>query len=131
MALIFCDGFDHYATADIYSKWSIQSSGVIGGYGRFGTNGWYANGGWMGGLRTPLSWSTQGTIGFAFMPNNDWHMCSLMSGTTNQVGLYYLSSTNQIQLTLNAPVNTRNSPMNPLRPGSPIEESMMIMKIVA
>lgn len=42
MALRFCDGFDHYATADITKKWTspIQSGAPnIGAYGRFGTNG--------------------------------------------------------------------------------------------
>jgi len=47
MALRFCDSFDHYASADLLSKWSSVSDGdyAIGAIGRFG-NG--------------LSWTMQG-----------------------------------------------------------------------
>lgn len=41
MALMFMDSFDHYATADIFEKWTVAVSGspVIGAYGRNSTNG--------------------------------------------------------------------------------------------
>jgi len=40
MALLFCDGFDHYATADVLKKWSGYNTDLtIGAYGRFGSSG--------------------------------------------------------------------------------------------
>jgi len=47
MALRFCDGFDHYATADITKKWTglIGNTPGIGAYGRFGTSGVQGSGG--------------------------------------------------------------------------------------
>ncbi len=40
MALLFCDSFDHYATADLTEKWSSSANAPdIGAYGRNSTNG--------------------------------------------------------------------------------------------
>lgn len=38
MALLFCDSFDHYVTADMFKKWG-SGGGTIGAVGRNGTNG--------------------------------------------------------------------------------------------
>ena len=39
MALLFCDSFDHYATAQLAMKWFSATDFTIGAYGRNGTNG--------------------------------------------------------------------------------------------
>ena len=39
MSLLFIDGFDHYATADITKKWTTASAATIGVTGRRGTGG--------------------------------------------------------------------------------------------
>lgn len=39
MTLLFCDSFDHYATADIAKKWTDTNAVTIGATGRNGTNG--------------------------------------------------------------------------------------------
>ena len=41
MALLFCDGFDHYATADLAKKWSYISNYALisASYARYGTGG--------------------------------------------------------------------------------------------
>ena len=38
MSLLFCDSFDHYATADITSKWTVNAGGIIASGGRNSTN---------------------------------------------------------------------------------------------
>lgn len=38
MALLFCDSFDHYVTANVFKKWT-SGGGTIGAFGRNGTNG--------------------------------------------------------------------------------------------
>jgi hypothetical protein len=46
MALIFCDGFDHYATADFLQKWDISTGQLpdVTTGGRFGGNKFWAGG---------------------------------------------------------------------------------------
>jgi hypothetical protein len=52
MALLFCDGFDHYATADLTKKWTAAGSGAtIGTAGRDGSGNLAttaASAGWAG-----------------------------------------------------------------------------------
>ena len=36
MALLFCDGFDHYATAQINNKWTSSSGATVAAVGREG-----------------------------------------------------------------------------------------------
>ena len=102
MALIFCDSFDHYATANLLSKWTTISGGTftVGSYGRFGTNGL---------LMGPAGYAVPGfyirkefsslafvaTVGCAFylpdlgLPGG---VIGLFSGSTYQVRLYHDTS---------------------------------------
>lgn len=43
MSLLFCDSFDHYATADINTKWTGNQVASISASGRNGTSAFYGN----------------------------------------------------------------------------------------
>ena len=67
MSLLFMDGFDHYATADIAKKWTTTGSGGISAVGRRSGNGLST-----GALTTEKSLaSNEGTliVGFAINPS--------------------------------------------------------------
>lgn len=78
MAIIFCDGFDHYAKADITKKWDSQylylegsTGGLAADKGRNGTSGWSygrpSNYLWKAFPTGPLQ---SFTIGAGFNPTN-------------------------------------------------------------
>jgi len=69
MSLLFCDGFDHYATADITKKWTTQSLGTINtSAGRRSGGAWLcANGNAYLTKTLPGSYSTI-IMGFAWKP---------------------------------------------------------------
>ena len=111
MALLFCDSFDHYATADITTKWNNArinipgptgtSTVTIGAFGRNGTNG--ARFTW--GVPSQYPYIARGVsasgataiIGAAFNPNS-------LSPTSSANPLYAIfdSATVQCSLRVNA-----------------------------
>lgn len=89
MALIFCDSFDHYATADLLAKYTLQNSTVtIAASGRFGSglvcqggNGRYmardipAQTTYIAGFALKFSSSLNGTgVMFAFRESGTTHV---------------------------------------------------------
>ena len=93
MSLLFCDGFDHYATAQIPTKWSQQGTSanwpsISSSGGRFG--GGYLETGWTGYVRTTLTSRATWIIGVAAFFNrleglgSGWALISLLdSGTVH------------------------------------------------
>ena len=73
MALLFCDGFDHYATADIPLKWNDNASGFssIGAGGR-NSNAVLLSGGGGGYTKRTCPNASGDTVivGFAYKPTN-------------------------------------------------------------
>jgi len=70
MALLFIDGFDHYATADLGAKYTATSGGTIGGgYARTGAGGLYST---SSSARQSITLApattASGVCGFAFQP---------------------------------------------------------------
>lgn len=91
MALLFMDGFEHYATADIDKKWTAVTSVTIGSNtGRRGGFGAYLNSTTDNLSKTlPSSYSTI-IVGFAYKPtavNANGHIIVLREGTTNHISL--------------------------------------------
>lgn len=68
MALLFMEGFDHHATADLTAKWTtIGGSPTVGAsYKRNGTNGCETAYGDQLDITVPTTTSTLGVCGFAF-----------------------------------------------------------------
>ena len=67
MAVLFMDGFSHYATADLELKWTTNASGIItAGAGRFGTGALQFSGGVASTVKSALSSQATYIIGFAF-----------------------------------------------------------------
>ena len=91
MALLFCDSFDHYLTADINEKWVTASNASISaGNGRRSTaGGWISSTQYFG-----CSLANQATIicGAAYavagVPTSIARILSLWDSATQQVGLY-------------------------------------------
>ena len=90
MALLFCDGFDHYATADILAKWDLRGNNEYLVGGRFGNGIQFVNTNWFVGkyLTSHATW----IIGFAvyFSPvvgsGNPWFL--LLDDGSIQVSVY-------------------------------------------
>jgi len=89
MALRFCDGFDHYATADITKKWDlVNACSINGAYGRFGTPGLYVNYYMYKVFDNQATW----IVGMGFQPNawvNNVPDVSIIDNGTCQVDLRY------------------------------------------
>jgi hypothetical protein len=90
MALLFMDGFDHYATADVTEKWTSVSDAshpVIGAYGRTGTQGLLLSGANQIGsvVMTVLGGVDEAIVGFAF---------KLASGAPSGAALWAFGSAN-------------------------------------
>lgn len=43
MSLLFCDGFDHYVTADLLKKWTRGFGNILNNVGRRGSAAWYGS----------------------------------------------------------------------------------------
>lgn len=94
MALIFVDSFDHYATADLSSKWDNTSdsnlAGTVGATGRNGTQGiTFPN---LGQRSVNVPSAATYILGFAVQrtaaPSTATHqLCSFKEGTTIHVDL--------------------------------------------
>ncbi|WP_407280618.1 hypothetical protein U5817_10060 [Aromatoleum evansii] len=109
MALLFMDGFDHYATADIVKKWSVNNGATIEeGTGRRGGNALKSAAG-SGFVSKTLPFSV-GTLicGFAFSPItagfSDRNMFELMDGATLHLALRHNASTGMISVLLGSTV---------------------------
>lgn len=100
MALLFCDGFDHYATADILKKWDLFGGGsmAIGGsYGRNGTAGILFTTDGVSPLTSKYILSNPATIivGMAINPpavsnfNSSWGFIRLRDSDTDHLILYH------------------------------------------
>lgn len=99
MSLLFIDGFDHYASADMLKKWSLG-----GGYIGITSNNGRRGGGSIAPtiadntcyLTKTLGNQTTFVVGFAFYPTSYYagggRILSLVDGTTEQVGLYLYSN---------------------------------------
>lgn len=93
MALLFVDGFDHYATAQITRKWTAYSAFTIASGGRNSTNRLYRSGNIATGeycYRDFPSTYTNGVAGFAFKIGylGGWmQLCSFSTGGTAQVSV--------------------------------------------
>ena len=102
MALRFCDGFDHYATADLLKKWNDRGNNEALGGGRFGNGLQILNTNWyVGKYLTPhATW----IIGFAvyFSPvvgtGNTWFR--IQDDGTVQVSVY-MDSNGRLTFTRN------------------------------
>lgn len=100
MALRFFDGFDHYATAQIAKKWTIDNgNAVIGATGRNSTSGMRLN---NTGALVSMTLDAQATwiVGFAFKTNalSDYGtgLLRLIDGTTLHVDLRLRATGNMI-----------------------------------
>jgi len=88
MALLFCDGFDHYTT--MTDKWTTAGAWSIGAYGRFGTNG-VRNGGSTDAYSPSFANSTVVIAGLAYMPvinsndGNSRDVICFVDGVSTQV----------------------------------------------
>lgn len=94
MALLFCDGFDHYATADLLKKWrsgTAATAGIVTSGGR--RNGGYVNLQNTGSTAMLLSVSNLATVicGFGFNPASAGTAAILhfLDSTTTQCTLFY------------------------------------------
>lgn len=96
MALVFMDSFDHYGSADITEKWSINNFVAINaGSGRRGTASARIS---SSSTYLTLQVPNQPTyiVGFAFrptsMPGSNAQFVELRDGSTTQVGLYFATT---------------------------------------
>jgi hypothetical protein len=100
MALLFMDGFDHYATADAVRKYTIvEPNGatfqINSSAGRRGTGAFLARASSGGGTNSRLSIEVENSetiiVGFAFRinttPTANSYILSLLDGTTLQAGV--------------------------------------------
>lgn len=89
MALRFVDSFDHYATADILSKWDGVTGGVISANGRNGTSCYDSNGSSNRPIIKILDSQATWIVGCAFKPNNfpgaSYEVIRLADGGTTQL----------------------------------------------
>jgi hypothetical protein len=91
--LLFCDSFDHYATADIAKKWTSHSSATIGAFGRNSTNGMRHNSNASSFAKKVLGTaSANHVVGFSWKTNligdtADRILCALYDGSTEQVSV--------------------------------------------
>lgn len=94
MAILFMDGFDHYATADINTKWTSNSSVSIGSVGRNSTSGLEVSTGGTGFVLGTLGTNTNDCIvGAAFkissINRSQFEILSVGDSGTIQVSLVY------------------------------------------
>ncbi len=111
MALIFCDSFDHYATADRLLKWTADSPNApsIQATGRF-TNALVCAGQTNGqGIRRSIGQNiVTGGMGFAYLSSAiaaDIGIGMLLDSTTEQLSMT-MDGTGLIQLRRGAPAGT-------------------------
>jgi hypothetical protein len=95
MALVFCDSFDHYATANIANKWDYLSACTIAGGGRFGNCLSWTN--WTNGVYKTFSSQTTWVVGFAFKISSfadapTRHIFGIFDGGTSKASLYFDAS---------------------------------------
>lgn len=93
--LLFCDSFDHYATADVGLKWTVpgpQGGLTIGAFGRNSTNGMHCQND-NGGPRKALPASVATLVaGVAFRPQQfgaNTRVISFIDGSTEQIELWF------------------------------------------
>lgn len=95
MALLFIDGFDHYATADLGKKWTFVfgSSSIDATRGRRGTGAFASLNG--GNMRKVIPASSKLIAGFAWYPTNavenatsTFCIITFWDGGTEQIGIY-------------------------------------------
>lgn len=98
MALLFCDTFDHYASAQLGDKWNGGASGFgVGASGRFSTSGVSANPGSVSGASlvwiAPSAFQTW-IVGIAIKITG-------LSGTLIPIDLRDVSNTTQVNVVYN------------------------------
>lgn len=102
MPLIFMDGFDHYATAQLTQKWTAYNAFAVASGGRRSTNRLYCSGAVATGEYCYKTFGTamaNGRAGFSFSIGslgNVIQMCSFSNGTTAQVSLWCSGSTGRL-----------------------------------
>jgi len=94
MALIFCDGFDHYATAEMDHKWDyvggtpwVSPPAICAALGRFGTSGLRMGDTWCRTMKSlpngPCNYLTAGVaIRTSNAPADNIYVISFVSGTS-------------------------------------------------
>jgi hypothetical protein len=102
MALLFCDGFDHYDTAHLMEKWDVQNNSptiTIASPGRniasTYNNYLNINSGFSPSLGKAVPNSSTLTIGFAINPN-------MLSGSNFNILAFQDSTQTQVQVLVTA-----------------------------